>query len=68
MTAMTGELGILSQGQRFYTVAEVAAITRLSKMTIYRLVHEGAVDCRRIGRSLRVPADAVHKLITRGTP
>ncbi len=44
----------------FMTVAEVAAIMRVSKMTVYRLVHAGELPAVRVGRSFRVPEDAVH--------
>lgn len=43
----------------FMTVAEVAAIMRVSKMTVYRLVHSGELPAVRVGRSFRVPAQAV---------
>jgi len=45
---------------RFLTVAEVASIMRVSKMTVYRLVHAGDLPAVRVGRSFRVPEDAVH--------
>ncbi|KRE38048.1 transcriptional regulator [Janibacter sp. Soil728] len=45
---------------RFLTVAEVAAIMRVSKMTVYRMVHNGDLPAVRVGRSFRVPEDAVH--------
>jgi excisionase family DNA binding protein len=45
---------------RFLTVAEVAAIMRVSKMTVYRLVHGGELPAVRVGRSFRVPEQAVH--------
>ena len=45
---------------RFLTVAEVAAIMRVSKMTVYRLVHAGDLPAVRVGRSFRVPQQAVH--------
>jgi excisionase family DNA binding protein len=44
---------------RFLTVAEVAAIMRVSKMTVYRLVHSGELEAIRVGRSFRVPERAV---------
>ncbi|NHN55327.1 helix-turn-helix domain-containing protein [Calidifontibacter sp. DB0510] len=43
----------------FMTVAEVAAVMRVSKMTVYRLVHSGELPAVRVGRSFRVPEDAV---------
>ena len=45
---------------RFLTVAEVAAIMRVSKMTVYRMVHAGEMPAVRVGRSFRVPEQAVH--------
>lgn len=45
---------------RFLTVAEVAAIMRVSKMTVYRLVHSGELEAIRVGRSFRVPEQAVN--------
>ncbi|GIG57674.1 excisionase [Longispora fulva] len=45
---------------RFLTVAEVALLMRVSKMTVYRLVHSGELAAVRVGRSFRVPEQAVH--------
>jgi len=45
---------------RFLTVAEVAALMRVSKMTVYRLVHSGELAAVRVGRSFRVPEHAVN--------
>jgi excisionase family DNA binding protein len=45
---------------KFVTVAEVAALMRVSKMTVYRLVHSGELTAVRVGRSFRVPEKAVH--------
>ena len=41
------------------TVAEVAAVMRVSKMTVYRMVHSGELPAVRVGRSFRVPEKAV---------
>ncbi|NYI05753.1 excisionase family DNA binding protein [Allostreptomyces psammosilenae] len=45
---------------KFLTVAEVASVMRVSKMTVYRLVHSGELPAVRVGRSFRVPEQAVH--------
>jgi len=45
---------------KFLTVAEVAAVMRVSKMTVYRLVHSGELEAVRVGRSFRVPENAVN--------
>jgi len=55
---MPGEFDV-----RFLTVAEVAAIMRVSKMTVYRLVHGGDLPAVRVGRSYRVPEQAVHEYL-----
>ncbi|MEE1621327.1 helix-turn-helix domain-containing protein [Zafaria sp. Z1313] len=44
---------------RFMTVAEVAEVMRVSKMTVYRLVHSAELPAVRFGRSYRVPETAV---------
>jgi excisionase family DNA binding protein len=48
---------------KFLTVAEVAAMMRVSKMTVYRLVHNGELPAVRVGRSFRVPEEAVHEYL-----
>lgn len=50
---------------RFLTVAEVAALMRVSKMTVYRLVHSGELPAVRFGRSYRVPETAVNDVLQR---
>jgi len=44
----------------FLTIAEVAARMRVSKMTVYRLVHGGELPAVRVGRSFRVTEDDVN--------
>jgi len=51
---------------RFLTVAEVAEMMRVSKMTVYRLVHAGELPAVRFGRSFRVPESAVQAAIDTG--
>ncbi len=41
------------------TVAEVAALMRVSRMTVYRLIHDGRLPAVQVGRSMRVPEQAV---------
>ena len=50
---------------RFLTVAEVADMMRVSKMTVYRLVHAGELPAIRFGRSYRVPESAVAAALQR---
>ena len=44
---------------KFLTVAEVATLLRVSKMSVYRLIHNGVLDAVRFGRSFRVEESAV---------
>jgi excisionase family DNA binding protein len=50
-------------GTSFLTVAEVASLMRVSKMTVYRLVHAGDLPAVRVGRSFRVPEEAVRRYL-----
>ena len=50
---------------RFLTVAEVAELMSVSKMTVYRLVHAGELPAVRFGRSYRVPESAVVEAVQR---
>lgn len=47
----------------FLTVAETADIMQVSKMTVYRLVRSGHLPAIRVGRSFRVPKQAVHDFV-----
>lgn len=49
----------MTAGTTFLTVAEVADRLRVSKMTVYRLVHNGQLEAIRVGRSFRVTEKAV---------
>ncbi len=66
---MTGALNLARRDAtslsevRFLTVAEVATIMRVSKMTVYRLVHSGELEAIRVGRSFRVPEQAVNQYL-----
>ncbi|GAA3435043.1 helix-turn-helix domain-containing protein [Kutzneria kofuensis] len=44
---------------QFLTIAEVAKVMRVSKMTVYRLVHSGELPAVRVGKSFRVTETAV---------
>ena len=46
-------------GGRFLTVSEVAATMRVSKMSVYRLIHSGALEAVQFGRSFRVSEKAL---------
>ena len=46
-------------GLNLLPVAEVATLLRVSKMSVYRLIHSGELEAVRFGRSFRVPNSAV---------
>lgn len=48
---------------RFLTVAEVAEEMRVSRMTVYRLVHAGELPAIRVGKSFRVPDEALRQYL-----
>jgi excisionase family DNA binding protein len=53
---------------RYLTVGEVAALLRVSTMTVYRLINSGALPALRIGRSFRLrEEDLDHYLVERLT-
>ncbi|NLF03504.1 MAG: helix-turn-helix domain-containing protein [Actinomycetales bacterium] len=49
---------------RFLTVPEVAEQMRVSNMTVYRLLHSGELPAIRVGRSFRVPAEALEAYLS----
>jgi excisionase family DNA binding protein len=50
---------------KFVTIAEVASMMRVSKMTVYRLVHNGDLPAVRVGRSFRVKESDVDEYLKR---
>ncbi|AZN29970.1 DNA-binding protein [Flaviflexus salsibiostraticola] len=50
---------------QFMTVAEVAELARVSRMTVYRMVHAGDLPAVRVGNSYRVPTEAVDELLSK---
>lgn len=54
--------------EQLLTVNEVAEAARVSKMTIYRLIHEGTLSAVRVGRSFRVPLTATLQLLGNPAP
>ncbi|WP_148613622.1 helix-turn-helix domain-containing protein [Nocardioides rubriscoriae] len=59
---MSSSSGGLSD-PKFLTIAEVAALMRVSKMTVYRLVHGGELPAVRVGRSFRVAEEDVNEYL-----
>ena len=63
-TGPTGGAGDISE-VKFLTIAEVAAMMRVSKMTVYRLVHNGELPAVRVGRSFRVTEQDANEYLQR---
>jgi excisionase family DNA binding protein len=47
----------------FLTVSEVAEVMRVSRMTVYRMIHAGELPAVQFGRSYRVPESAVEQYL-----
>jgi excisionase family DNA binding protein len=45
------------------TVAETAKLLRVSRMTVYRLVHSGELPAIQIGQGFRIPEQSLHDYI-----
>lgn len=52
-----------SSKPNLYTIAEVAQFMRVSKMTVYRMVHSGDLPAIRVGKSYRIPASVVEQIL-----
>ena len=50
---------------RFLTVAEVAALMRVSTMTVYRLIKAGDLAAVRVGKSYRIKEDDVDHFLAK---
>ena len=48
---------------RFLTVGEVAAVLRVSNMTVYRLINAGDLPAVRVGKSFRLREDDVNRYL-----
>jgi excisionase family DNA binding protein len=50
------------------TVAEIAVLVRVSRMTIYRMIRRGELPAIVVGRSYRIPAEAARRLMRHPGP
>lgn len=55
----------LSANDSLLTAIEAARLLRVSKMTVYRLIHDGEIPALRIGRSFRIPKSELQAYVTR---
>ncbi|MDY6269269.1 MAG: helix-turn-helix domain-containing protein [Selenomonadaceae bacterium] len=49
--------------KKFYKVKQVASMLGVSKSLIYNLIYSEKLQCKRIGRRILIPEDALRKLI-----
>jgi len=61
---MVGSVTRPSVSSSYLTVTEVSEMMRVSTMTVYRLIHAGNMRAIRVGRSFRVPIDAVDEYVS----
>jgi excisionase family DNA binding protein len=52
-------------GQLLYTLAEAAEALRISRTKLYELLDSGEIESVHIGRSRKIPADALRTFIDR---
>lgn len=55
-----------AQFPEFMTVEEIAAQMRVSKMTIYRHIHENRISYTRIGRHFRITTEEFQRIMREG--
>jgi excisionase family DNA binding protein len=74
MTATQDAIQVLDPAQpdkwpKFMTVPETARILRVSKMTVYRMIHRDPPELIsiRVGRSFRIRSDSLLKIVREGT-
>jgi len=54
--------------EHYLKVDEVAERLNVSKMTVYRLIHSGGIECFKAGpRAFRIPARALNEYIENRT-
>ena len=51
-------------GDRLLTVGEVAAVMRVSNMTVYRLIKSGQLGAIRVGKNYRIRRRDVERYLT----
>ncbi|MBT2550418.1 helix-turn-helix domain-containing protein [Arthrobacter sp. ISL-65] len=56
-------MSIANVPNQYLTIAEVATMLRVSKMTVYRLARAHALASVRFGNSYRIPENAVEEYI-----
>ena len=58
----------LNEMEPLLSTNEVALMARVSKMTVYRLIHDGRLPAVQVGGSFRIPVSAARALCQTGKP
>ncbi|MFC4912915.1 helix-turn-helix domain-containing protein [Actinomadura gamaensis] len=53
---------------RWFTVAEAAALMKVDKATVLRLIHSGELPAIRVGRAMRIPEQAIRDYLKNHHP
>jgi excisionase family DNA binding protein len=57
-------VAVIEQGEPLaYSIPEAIRVTSLGRTNIYKLIAEGRLEVRRIGRRTLIPAKSVRKLL-----
>jgi excisionase family DNA binding protein len=54
-------------GDRLLTVSEVAAVMRVSNMTVYRLIKSGQLAALRVGKNYRIRESDMNQYLNEGS-
>lgn len=54
-------------GDRLLTVGEVAAVMRVSNMTVYRLIKSGQLPALRVGKNYRIRESDMNHYLNEGS-
>lgn len=54
-------------GDRLLTVGEVAAVMRVSNMTVYRLIKSGQLPALRVGKNYRIRESDMNQYLNEGS-
>jgi excisionase family DNA binding protein len=50
----------------FYTPEELATLLKVTRQAVYKWIQDGQMESVRIGRTVRIPADEVERLLREG--
>ncbi len=51
---------------RFYTPDELAGMLKVTRQAVYNWIQQGRMEAVRIGRTVRIPAEEVERLLREG--